>query len=299
MHAITCPGLPASWVNAWIAAVGTTVLDRRIRLHWTEGDAPVAVLSTTELDPVQALVQSWPDEAFLRDLPIAEKWGGDGELRRNVLVDQVAARVSKARSHPYSWTLSWTMTDLGVNHEGKVAHAPFDPFVPRGLTLHDRLLKVHREAGPASQERLRRSLMGKAERVGGNGLGFDITRISSLGDTPDKWIEPVVECLAFFGLAMLPVRARGVDHQRGGNFEGPDERQRGWRRVPGSKERRRFDWPAWRQPLDAAGIDALLDGWNPWRRRTWARFGVHTAWRTVRYIGRGDERTVAFGSEML
>ena len=35
MARVRCPGLPASWVNGWLAAVGVTVLDSRIRLHWT------------------------------------------------------------------------------------------------------------------------------------------------------------------------------------------------------------------------------------------------------------------------
>ena len=125
MHDFTCPGLPASWVNAWLAAVGATVLDRRIRLHWTSGDAPVAVLSSTEFDPVEALVESWPDETFLRDLPIAENWKDAGELRRKVSVDQFAARARAARGHPFSWTLCSTLTDLSVDQKGEVAHAPF------------------------------------------------------------------------------------------------------------------------------------------------------------------------------
>ena len=299
MHVFTCPGLPASWVNAWLAAVGTTVLDPRIRLHWTVENAPVAVLSSADLDPVEALVDSWPDAAFLRALPIAENWIGAGELKRKVSVEQFAARVRDARGRPHAWTLSSTMTDLSIEQSGEVAHAPFDPPVPKGLTLHDRLLKVHREAEPASEAYFRGSFLGKGERVKGNGLGFDSTRVGSLADKPGKWVEPVVEFLAFFGLAVLPMRGRGVD-RRLGRHGNPDERQRGWRRGPGSKERRRFVWPAWQQPLNAAGVDALLDGWNPWRRQNWARFGVHTAWRSVEYKYRGKaDATRAIGSELL
>ena len=110
-----------------------TVLDRRIRLHWTAEDAPVAVLSSVELDPVEALVESWPNETFLRELPIAKNWNDAGELKRKVSVDQFVARVRKARGHPHAWTLSSTMTDLSIDENGEVAHAPFDPAVPRGL----------------------------------------------------------------------------------------------------------------------------------------------------------------------
>ena len=299
MHDFSCPGLPASWVNAWLAAVGATVLDRRIRLHWTTGDAPVAVLSSTEFDPVEALVESWPDETFLRDLPIAEDWNGAGELRRVVPLHQFVARVRRARSHPFSWALSSTMTDLCVDQKGEVAHAPFDPAGP-GTTkwLHHRLLKVHERSGAVCEERLRESLIGRADRVKNYGLGFDATRLGSLADSSDPWIEPVVELLAFFGLAVFPVRGPGMD-RRFGPSGNPDERQRGWRKGPGSNEPR-FVWPAWQHPLDAAGVDALLDVWNPWRKQTWALLNVHAAWQSVRYRRRGSaDNTRGIGAEML
>ena len=300
MHVFTCPGLPASWVNAWLAAVGATVLDPRIRLHWTAGDSPVAVLSSVEVDPVEALVESWPNATFLSELPIAENWNGAGELKRKVSVEQFVARVRKARGHPHAWTLSSTMTDLSIDQNGEVAHAPFDPAGP-GTTkwLHHRVQKVHELSGPVCEQRLRDSLIGQANRVKNNGLGFDVTRVGSLADASDPWIEPVVELLAFFGLAIFPVRGRGVV-RRGSRHGDTDKWQRGWRRVPRSNERRRFVWPAWQQPLDAAGVDALLDGWNPWRKQTWARFGVHTGWQSVEYQIRGKaDATRAIGSELL
>ena len=52
----TCRGLPGAWINGWLAAVGATVLDARVRLHWTTGGAPLAVLSASEGDPLAALV---------------------------------------------------------------------------------------------------------------------------------------------------------------------------------------------------------------------------------------------------
>ena len=45
--------------------------------------------------------------------------------------------------------------------------------------------------------------------------------------------------------------------------------------LVGSRDPRRFHWPAWSQPLDSAGIDALMDAWIPERRATWRRVGVH------------------------
>ena len=300
MYVFTCPGFPASWVNTWLAAVGVTVLDSRIRLHWTAEDAPVAVLSSVELDPVEALVDSWPTAECLRELPIAEIWKGAGELKRKVSVEQFGARVEEARGHPHAWTISSTMTDLSIDQSGEVAHAPFDPAGP-GTTkwLHHRLLRTHELAEPVCKERLRDSLLGQAKRVRNYGLGFDSTRLGSLADASDPWIEPVVEVLAFFGLALFPLRGRGVD-RRLGRYGDPVERQRGWRKAPGSTGRRRFVWPAWQQPLDTAGVDALLDGWNPWRKQTWARLGVHAGWQSVSYQRRGNaDTTRAIGAEML
>ena len=300
MHEFICPGLPAAWVNAWLAAIGATVLDPRIRLHWTADEAPVAVLSSVDLDPVEALVDSWPDAAYLRELPIAEKWNGTGEVKRKVPVDQFVARTRAARGHSDAWTLSSTMTDLSVDANGEVAHAPFDPAGP-GTTkwLHHRLVKVHDLTGPICAGRLSDSLVGMANRVKNYGLGFDSTRLGSLADASDPWIDPVVELLAFFGLAVFPVRGRGVDRRLGRHGE-PDERQRGWRKSPGRNEPRRFLWPAWQQPLDTAGVDALLDVWNPWRTQTWASLGVHAGWQSVRYRRRGSaDNTRAIGAKRL
>ena len=300
MTQMTCPGLPATWINGWLAAVGATVLDPRIRLHWTTDGTPVPVLSADEVDPVTALVESWPDERLLSDLPIAENWKGAGKLQRKVAVGAFAARARVARGGPYSWTLSSTMTDLSVDENGEVAHAPFDPAGPGTVKwLHHRLMKIHRKVNP-SPTRIRDSLVGHAVRVKDNGLGFDQTRLGSLADSTSIWTDPVVEELAFFGLAILPVRGRGAD-RRLDRYADVGERQRGWRDARRSRSSRAFNWPAWRQPLDRAAIDALMDIWNPHdKKRIWARVGVHAAWRSVRFEPRGSaDTTRAFGAERL
>ena len=299
MARMICPGLPASWINAWLAAVGATVLDSRIRLHWTGGGTPVAVLSTEDVDPLDAVVASWPDAELLTDLPIAEHWKDARRLGRKVPVDDFVARAQAARSHPYSWTLSSTMTDLYVDERGEVAHAPFDPAGPGTIKwLHHRLMKVHEQVEPTI-ERIRDSLDGRAVRVKDNGLGFDHTRLGSQSDNTSPLVDPVVEVLVFFGLAILPVRGEGIDRQRSG-VSNARERQRGWLRAPESKWERRFMWPAWCQPLDCAGIDALMDIWEPRRKDAWSRTGVHAAWRSVQFERRGSaDVTRAFGAEQL
>ena len=299
MPGVTCPGLPASWLNGWLAAVGATVLDDRLRLHWTTGGTPVASLSAEDADPVAILVASWPDRALLADLPIAESWEGAGRLRRKVSVEEFAARARAARGHEHAWTLSSTMTDLHVDEHGEVAHAPFDPAGPGTIKwLHHRLLKVHAQVDPTI-ERIRGSLEGRAGRVKDNGLGFDQTRLGSGSDSTDKWIDPAVEVLVFFGLALLPVRGAGIDERLGRSSRARGI-QRGWRMYAGKWPERRFLWPAWCQPLDSAGIDALLDAWTPHSRGLWPQTGVHAAWQTVRFRPRGSaDTTRAFGALRL
>lgn len=294
-----CPGLPASWINAWLAAVGATVLDSRIRLRWTTERTPAAVLVADGADPVEALAESWPDREMLADLPIAERWGDTPRMPRRVAVDAFKARVRATRSHPYSWTLSSTVTDLSLDESREVAHAPFDPAGPGTIKwLHHRLLKVHRAVEP-SVERLMASLLGTGERLKDNGLGFDLTRMGSQADGSAMAVDPVVEVLAFFGLALLPVRGTGSDaSQHRSSYSSVV--QRGWVQVRAGRREYRFRWPAWSAALDRAAIDALLDIWNPDMKRHWARSGVHAGWQTVQFKPRATaDTTRAFGAERI
>ena len=299
MYEVTCPGLPASWLNAWLAAVGATVLDSRIRLRWTTDTTPAAaVLCAEEIDPVAALAGSWPDADEIAGMPIAERWEGTPSLPRKVSVEAFAARARATRGHGRSWTLSSTMTDLDVDKDGEVAHAPLDPAGPGTIKwLHHRLLKVNRHVEP-SVERLLESLMGRASRVNDNGLGFDLTRMGSQSDASDRAVDPVIEVLAFFALALLPVRGAGIDRSTSSTSYSAAV-QRGWRRIPGRRLERRFTWPVWTDALDHAGVDALLDAWKP-DSGGWQRIGVHGAWRTVSFQRRAtNDATRAFGSERL
>ena len=301
---VICQGLPAFWINGWLAAVGATVLDRRIRLHWTTSDH-LAVLSATDCDPVAALVESWPKQALLEDLPIAEQWQGAGVLQRKVPVASFQERVRVARKHgnAHLWTLSSTMTDLSLDKNGEVAHAPFDPSGPGTIKwLHHRLSRAHAHVRQPSARRIRASLAGEAPRVQDNGLGFDPARIGSQADKTDAYTDPVVEVMAFFGLALLPMRGRGVDGSRASKTYGDGGRQRGWRRPAGSRGAPRFHWPAWGQPLNVDGIDALLDLWlrNPDNQKRWPPLGVHAAWLSARYEALStSDPTKAYGSERL
>ena len=297
MMEMICRGLRADWLNGWLAAVGATVLAPTLRLRWTLDGSPRAVLSLEEAEPAELLAAAWPRSAALKDLPISRNWGDTPPVTRKVSVPAFAARVQALRSHPSSWTLSSTMTDLHVEATGEVAHAPFDAPAPRGFTLHDRLVKVSGLVEP-SVERLVESLQGTAARVQNNGLGFDIGRLASQADNTKPWVDPVLETLAFFGLALLPVRGAGTDQQTDKSARS-SARQRGWQGDRARTELR-FHWPAWRPRLDSAAIDALLDIWNWNDRGRWASVGVHGGWRTVRFQRRGSsDVTRGFGSERV
>ena len=298
MARLTCPGLPGDWINGWLAAVGATVLDSRIRLQWTPGTPPLALLSAKDADPIALIADSWPDTETLEDLPISEHWRGAGSLCRKVPLPAFVKRARASRSHPASWALSSTMTDLHIDQNGEVAHAPFDPSGPGTIKwMHHRLVKVHRQV-KADVEHIHDSFAGKAIRVVDNGLGFDLTRIGSLADGTKPRIDPVLEFLVFFGLSILPLRGRGSD-RRANPSSRNRETQRGWLR-PSDNKALQFHWPAWNQPLDSTGIDALMDVWIPNRKRQWPLIGVHAGWRTVRYESRGSSDTTrGFGSQSL
>ena len=297
---LDCPGLCADSVLGWLAAVGTTVLDKRLRLHWTTDAAPFAVLSSNK-DPFNTLFDAWLDGVLLNDMPISPNWmRGSQPMKRNVPVESFRERAKMARRHRHSWVLSSTMTDLQVGKGGIVEHGPFDPPVPQGLTLHDRLLNLHKTLAKSLRKPFMDSLLGQAPRVQGNGLGFDHARLGSLADETDRrLIDPVVEVLAFFGLSLFPVRGDGVDVRP----ELQKGRQRGWLPFDDNGTTiQRFVWPAWSQPLDSAGIDALLDAWRPVRiDRNAKLLGIHSGWQSVEYEGKSkkDISTKAYGSMRL
>lgn len=296
MKEFTCPGLPASWVNGWLAAVGATVLSPDLRLRWTTGGTPCAVLWAREGDPVSVLADSWPSRAWLDNIPIAKNAGGLRDMTRKVPLDVFVERAKRARGRPDAWTLSSTVTDLHVDDEGFVEHAPFDPPAPKGSVMHDRLLRIHSEPSPA---RLRQTLEGVGERIKSNGLAFDIARMGSAADNASKWVDPVVETLAFFGLALLPVRGRGTD-ARAGRSVRSSTLQRGWVREDDRRAPPRFVWPAWSAPLDHRAIDALLDVWRTNKPATWSSLGIHAAWRSVSFQRKSkSDTTRGYGSERV
>ena len=306
MAELECPGLPASWLNGWLAAVGTTVLVPELRLSWATGPSPHAVLSTDGADdPIALLVDAWPSVERVADMPIARSWASGAEFKRNPPVGLFQQRAKAARGHQDAWTLSSTLTDLYVSdrNDSKAAasHSRLDPPAPKGLTLHDRLIHTAHSID-VSETWIRRSLAGRGTRVGTNGLGFDSTRLTALGDESSVRVDPVVEILAFFSLALLPLRGSGTSRDAAGSSAAIALRPRSWHPVldDGGRLVRRMHWPAWTERLGRFGIDALLDAWQPTDRRTWTQLGVRAAWASVEYKGRGQsDSTKGIGSEAL
>jgi hypothetical protein len=269
MDATFAPGLPGRWLNGWLAALGITVLVPTVRLAWTIGPEPVA-LFTAETDLSDAIAAALPDTEALSRLAIARSHPeGDGEFPRAVSLDLFRERAVYARAS-HDLTLEATVTDLAEADGGKLAHAPLDPPMPRGITLHERLATVRGALGPDPSDRIRRSLAGAGIREQGNGLGFDHRRFPA-GVQPEAnvAVDPVVETLAFYGL--LPLSVRGDGHHA---------RQRGWSAPP--SHRGAFTWPVWSPPLDRWAIDALLDlTWSGVDQPTLRAWGVTGLYASV------------------
>lgn len=303
MSTLACPGLPAWWLNGWLAAVGTTVLVPQMQLSWTDDPSPHAVLRLDgAADPVDAIAGAWPSDERIAAMPIARNWHDAGDLKRKPPLSTFTSRARASRGHPDSWALSSTVTDLFVTDrdpaKAAVAHARLDPPAPKGVTLHDRLLSLA-DAVTDTSVQAQRSFEGRGERVRNNGLGFDVTRLTALADSSHNRVDPIIEMLAFFGLALLPVRGSGVTDGDPGVREATAVRARCWHRL-GDERSLRMCWPAWSAPLRRDAIDALLDAWQPSSRPTWHPLSVHAGWRSVEYKGRGQsDSTKGIGSEAL
>lgn len=316
MAHIECPGLPASWLNAWLSAVGLLVLEPKLRINWTSDPDPRGVLSADcDQDPIALAANAWPESDRLNEMPIAEHMEGHADMRRTVPVEVFRQRAGLARGHVDSWTLSSTVTDLCVDVSTgatmTVRHARLDPKGPGTIKwLHHRLIRSHSMVDDAF-EQVSSTLRGHGRRVRANGLGFDSTRIPALADSGHPMVDPVIEVLAFFGLQILPMRGEGVEVGKSGTRSRFAARQRCWNldrsRTPPTQH---MTWPAWEQPLNRAGVDALLDIWSDLNgrlargervsRAERSRLGIHAAWRSVPYEGRGArDNTVGLASARM
>jgi hypothetical protein len=286
------PGLSGDYLNAWLAALGVTVLVDGTSLRWTDDRVPLAVLTPPDGDDlVEAVSTALPSSEDLDRLAIANP-GDDRRFPRNVDVQQFAAAAASART-ARDFSLAASVTDLVREpRDGKLPHSAFDPPAPRGETLWSRLracrMELDRRQPPPVA--VRGTFNGTAVRADLNGLGFDFRRIPAGSQSGGPHVDPLLECLAFHGLALLPTRGSG----------GSRAWTRGWMGLPGGGSR--FCWPTWSVGLERWGIDALLGALFACEVETWRGLGLDVTgvYEARRFKRTGDmDQTAGFASRTV
>lgn len=256
-------GLTADWLNAWLAAIGITVLVPDTRLAWSDGPSPYALFSIRDGRVLDALAEAFPSEDELallaNDLP---------QKAKLTAFRNVAMLARSTHDHSVVAFASDLKRDL---RDDEVKRGPFDPGVPAGRSVRFRLMKCRKDLPSARDElrsRLEMTLSGTAVRTPGNGLGFDYRRIAAgVQREADKHVDAAVELLAFYGLALFPVRGNGFRIA-----------QRGW--VDDADKRGAFTWPTWEHSLDRWAVDAALDIWYSKHQRK-ALWGLNAGYQSV------------------
>lgn len=246
------PGLPADWLNAWLAAIGVTVLLPDVKLSWTSEVVPHAVFRAEEgIDLPSALFDALPSEATLETTAVARNNGSSPfELPRAVSLEAFTSRAEIERRDHSTWLAS-QVSDLVSERDlepDKLATGPFNPPAPKGITLFDRAMTCRGLIDSVSL--MRDSLNGTPTRFQTNGLGFDCRRVATGVQSERRskvHVDPVVEFLAYVALTLFPLRGDGRHAVR----------QRGW--SGGQFQRGAFRWFSWSDPLDVWGVDAMLD----------------------------------------
>jgi hypothetical protein len=291
---VTARGLRGDWLNGWLAAVGVTVLVPEARLAWSADAVATAEFKVAPSAESSASLAAQVGEAIpgledLDELAIAAC-----RMRRSVSLEtySACATVVRGNSRKSDFTLGASVTDLTEIKPGKeLMHSRFDPPAPRGETLWMRVRRCRVALGESEEliARVAATLEGRGVREAMNGLGFDARRLSAAAYGRDeKFVDPVIELLAFFGLALLPVRGHGDSRAAG----------RGWRWDPEVRASR-FVWPVWSEPLDRWGIDALLGlvFAGPLGIRTSPNLGLIGGYEAVAYRTSESDPTRGFSSK--
>lgn len=226
-------------------------------------------------------------------------------LPQNILPDAYRQRAEEARERG-DLSLGVLTTDVVRDRAAGRDTLPTGPFnvgAPRGETLFTRLRACRQQIDSTGDvvSQVKATLAGRGTRYQLNGLGFDFRRIAaSVPGEASKRVDPVVECLCFFGLLLHPV---------GGNRQ--TLRQRGW--LPQTTRPHALRWPAWRPALNRWGIDALLDAVyaDPSRedlgrqrrgriKAGWRRLGVTALYGTLPFNPTGaNDPTRGYASERI
>jgi hypothetical protein len=286
MNQQLCPGLLAEIPHQWLAAVGATVIAEELRLSWTDDPSPCAVLHSPHKTPGEVLHAAWPSRDDFAQIPIVE-WNLNN--KQDIPLTEFRRMANAGLSEDHAWSLAAAATDLArSNRATKTAErGPFNPGFQGPSSPHRSLVKM--VACTAAD--IAQSLEGILPSAKGDGLGLDPDRFPDPQGTGTgvKTIHPI-EIMAFFGLALFPLRGDGT-------VDASQARQRGWTIRRGSGDI--FRWPAWRKPLDRWAIDALLDAWNPDRRPVDEALGVTAAWRSLRVDRPGKNPGRGYTSERL
>jgi hypothetical protein len=244
------PGLPADWLNGWLAAIGVTVLIPGARLRWAEEAVPWAIFETGEpTDLASVIAKAVPTPETLTCSPIARTLPGtEHAFSRHVTLAAFRERAAVERAAGEGM-LAASVSDLSADvTTDNLEHGAFDPPAPRGETLWSRATACACALAAADiAQRVRETLKGPGQREALNGLGFDARRFPpGMHAARDVYADPVVELLAYAALPLFPTRG-----------DGRRIRQRLW--TDSSSRRGAFQWIAWQPALDRWGIDALLD----------------------------------------
>lgn len=146
MVTTSAPGWTADWLNAWLAAIGVTVLCPEVSLSWSEDGPPHAIFEISGSTPLPDLVAArLPRRDEISGYAIARHADRCAEsFDRHVSPRAFVERAELSRRGG-DHTLSSTVTDLTVDPSTRaqsIDHSPFDPAAPKGITLHERLLSV-------------------------------------------------------------------------------------------------------------------------------------------------------------
>lgn len=278
MSEYEAPGWPAEWLNAWLAALGVTILLPDVALRWTSGPRPYAVFVGDVDSLPERLAATLPTVEEIDSYVISLEdptWKRSAPLRLFASLAESARRESDG-------TLAMWGTDIvsDASREPLTAVGRFNTPGPGTVRqLPQRLRRCREKLEEPCGNSVESSLRGTLGRVGGFGLGFDYRRISSpTWNSTQPMVDPVVECLAFFGLVFVPSRGRPSTSNT-----------RGWSAGKESA----FAWVAWQLPLRAAAIDAMLD-------RYWSGKSVgEVNYRSILYSGQGSDTTVGLGSRKV
>jgi hypothetical protein len=287
MARFDAPGLPADWLNAWLAAVGVTVLLPEVRLAWTDDPVPRAVFEHDAPDELpEMLAGALPSEADLETSVLARNHpAAIRPLTQNIDRATFAERAALSRDAD-DLHLAALFTDLAPRPKSDVVGSAFNIGAPQGRTPHQRVLGCRRSLPDTDglAACILASLTGLGMRSGGIGLGFDYRRVGDRAWGGSADADPVVELLAFQSLTLFP--SRGDGHRR---------HNRGWV----FDRNRSFLWCAWAPALDGSAIDSLLDVVHTEPAEAIRRIGVRACFTSVSYRSERSDPTRGLASRRL